>query len=419
MSDISIPGVSSKYNTTKLVEDLVEAERIRLTRMETQVETYETTRSTWRQLNREMGDLQRATKSLYGFENPFSEKNANSSDERILTAVASRTAPFDSYSITVKQIATADRFMTPSLARDYRMQAGTYTFSIGEETLSLRYRGGSVSDFARRLSDKGEGLIRATTVRDTTSTQVLMIEAIPTGSENRLVFEDDSIGFGIETGMMRPAVNNDGNVTLSKSISSATTVEGNPAREESFVLSAENLRVLPSSSLRLPFDSTTNVEEGMVLEYKYRTVEIPDDELRPQVSPGPTWPETPDASYGGLTVESAPSTFDVPAGETWIPPERVDSWNIFSVEGGSGESSLPAIQQSPDYKVVRIEASVLPSNVSSLLVNNENTHRSIEVKDIRLFNPARQGNLEPVNAAGSSTTHCPSRSRARAEPDGS
>jgi flagellar hook-associated protein 2 len=164
LSDISIPGVSSKYNTTKLVEDLVAAERIRLTRMEEDVESLETTKSTWRQVNRDLGDLQRAVKGLYGFENPFSERNAVSSNDRILSASASRTAPFDEYSIIVKQVATADRFMTPSIARSFRVEAGTYTFKVGDESLSLRYRGGSVEDFARRLSDKGEGLIRAATV---------------------------------------------------------------------------------------------------------------------------------------------------------------------------------------------------------------------------------------------------------------
>ncbi|MCK5248998.1 MAG: flagellar hook protein FliD, partial [Spirochaetaceae bacterium] len=79
MSDISIPGVSSKYNTTKLVDDLVAAERIKLTRMEEDVSSLEDTRSTWRHVNRDFGDLQRSVKSLYGFENPFSEKIATSS----------------------------------------------------------------------------------------------------------------------------------------------------------------------------------------------------------------------------------------------------------------------------------------------------------------------------------------------------
>ena len=400
MSDISIPGVSSKYNTTQLVEDLVEAERIRLTRMEEQVDEFETTRTPCRQVNQEMGSLQRSTKSLYGFENPFSEKNAVSSNERILTALASRTAPFDSYSITVKQVATADRFMTPSLDRDFRVESGTYTFTVGDQSVSLRYRGGTVADFARRLSEKGDGLVRATTVRDTTSTLVLMIEALPTGSENRLIFEDDARGLALETGMMRPATTGEGRITLSAAVSEPRTAAGIPVPPSAFSLSEDTLRVQPSSSMDLPFDSPAAVAEGMVLEYSYRTVDISEEDLAPRVPPGPAFPETPAASFGGLTVQSTGSGFDVPRAEAWVPPEPVDDWNVFSVEGTAGTVSLPAIQPAADFRTVRVEASGLPTDLRSLTVENDNTHRAIEIRNIRLFDPARQGNLEPVNPAG-------------------
>ena len=401
MSDISIPGVSSKYNTTKLIDDLVEAERIRLTRMEEQVDSYETSKTTWRQVNQDLGSLQRSTKALYGFENPFSEKSAISSNERILSAVAGRTAPFDSYTITVKQVATADRFLTPSMDKNFRIEAGTYTFSIGEESISLRYRGGTVSDFARRLSDKGEGLIRATTVRDTTDTQVLMIEAVPTGSMNRLRFDDDAVRFGLETGMMREERSSEGSVTLDRAAAAATTASGTPAPAGSFQVSAEGLLVRPSSSVRLPFDSSTAVEDGMILEYRYRTVEYTEEELSPQAAPGPLWPDVPGAGFQGLSVKSAGNSFAIPDTGVWIPPENVDDWNVLRAEGGSGSSDLPAISSSSAFRTVRVEAAMLPADLTSIVVDNGNTRRSVEISGIRLYNPMRQGNLEPVNPAGS------------------
>ncbi|MDF1569507.1 MAG: flagellar filament capping protein FliD [Spirochaetaceae bacterium] len=400
MSDISIPGVSSKYNTTKLVEDLVAAERIRLTRMEEDVESLETTKSTWRQVNRDLGDLQRSVKGLYGFENPFSERNAVSSNERILSASASRTAPFDQYSIIVKQVATADRFMTPSIARSFRVDAGTYTFKVGDESLSLRYRGGSVDDFAQRLSDKGEGLIRAATVRDTTDTQVLMIEAIPTGAENRLIFEDDARRLGLETGMMQVARTNEGRVSFEESFSQVMTAQGSPAPPGSLELTETGILVKPSASVILPFDTEVSVEEGMVLEYRYRTIEYSEDELTPPIPPGPPWPEVPDGSFQGLIVQSAPNSFPLPPGEPRLPPEAVDDWDVLGAQGPSGVTPLPAIVRSDDFRVVRIESETLPPVVDGIILNNGNTRRGVEIVDVRLYNPARQGNLEPVNSAG-------------------
>ena len=120
----------------------------------------------------------------------------------------------DEYSVTVKQVATADRFLSPSLERDFRVSAGTYQFRVGEESLTLRYRGGTLNDFARRITEKGEGLLRASTVRDTSRTQVLMIEAIPTGSENRLIFEQDARQWALDTGLMQAAPNQDTQLSL-------------------------------------------------------------------------------------------------------------------------------------------------------------------------------------------------------------
>ena len=312
MSDISIPGVSSKYNTTKLVDDLVAAERIRLTQMEDEVSQLEESRSTWRDVSRDIGSLQRSVKSLYGFENPFAEKTAVSSNESVLTASASRNAPFDNYSIVVKQVASADRFLSKSMERSFRVEAGRYTFSVGEQKLTLRYRGGSAADFARRLTEKGEGLVRASTVRDTPETQVLMIEGVPTGSENRLGFEDDARELALKSGMMRREATSSGAVTPRNVADAPAAADGGTLPEDAAVIGEESILVRPQSSLRIPLDNAVRMEEGMILEYSYRTVEHEDADSPSPAPPGPLWPEVPGGSFRGLEVRSAPNDLELP-----------------------------------------------------------------------------------------------------------
>ena len=312
MSDISLPGVSSKYNTPKLVDDLVAAERIRLTRMEEEVSLLEESRSIWRDISRDIGGLQRAVKSLYGFENPFAEKTAVSSDESVLTAEAARGAPFDNYSIVVKQVASADRFLSASLERSFRIEAGRYTFSVGEQTRTLRYRGGSAADFARMLSEKGEGLVRASTVRDTPDTQVLIIEAVPTGSANRLGFGDDARELALRTGMMRRAQTASGTVTPRNIAGSPSASEGGAVNRESISITDESILVGPLTSLRIPLDDAVKMEDGMILEYSYRTLEHEEGDSAPPPPLGPLWPEVPQGSYKGLTVRSAPNDMVLP-----------------------------------------------------------------------------------------------------------
>ena len=400
MSDISIPGVSSKYNTSKLINDLVEAERMRLTGMEDDVTELETTKSIWRQVNRNLGNLQRSAKSLYGFENPFSEKIAESSDEHILSASATRAAPFDNYSILVKQIATSDRFLTPSLERSFRVESGTYTFKVGEESISLRYRGGTIDDFASRLSAKGEGLIKATTVRDTPNTQVLMIEAVPTGAENRLTFLDDARVLGLQTGMLRTSVSSEERISLENTAETALTAAGTAAPEGSVELREDGMLVRPQSSLRLPFDKKINPEDGMVLEFRYRTVEYDEKDLAPALPPGPAWPEVPEGRYQGIEIHSIPNSFSLPDEGTWHPPERVDDWSVFKVEADTGMFSLPPVSMTEEFKLVRVDSDHLPENITAIILDNRNTHRGIEITDIRIYDPGKTDNLEPASPIG-------------------
>ena len=390
MSDINIPGLSSKYNTSQLVKDLVAAEKLRLTGMEDEVDELETVRSNWRWVNRNLGELQRAMKSLYGFENPFAEKNAVIADERILTATASRNAAIESYSITVKQVATADRFLSDSLQKSYKVNKGDYSYSVGEETVTLNYRGGSLDDFAKRLSAKGKGILRASTVRDTSNTRVLLIEAIPTGSENRLFFNEDARSLAQGIGMLKPTHNPANRIHLDNLV-----VE--ESQQNRVSISDEAILIKPKTSFSLPLNQPIDLDDTMVLEYSYRTIEYSDEEVLPPAPPGPLWPEAPTVEYKGLTLESASNAITLPPESLWTPPERVDDGNILNIDGNPAGRALPPISRQDDFISVRVESSQLPEQVSALVVDNINTHRAIEIKNIEFFNPNAVGDMEPVH----------------------
>ena len=77
---LNIPGVSDKYKTNDLVESLMEVERIPLKREESNLETYKKQQDAWRGVNQKMSSLRDSVKSLYSFENPFSNRLSSSSE---------------------------------------------------------------------------------------------------------------------------------------------------------------------------------------------------------------------------------------------------------------------------------------------------------------------------------------------------
>ena len=71
MADITIPGVSDKYGTTSLIEQLMEVERVPLTREQEKLESYKNEQDAWRSVNKAMSSLRESVRSLYSFDNPF------------------------------------------------------------------------------------------------------------------------------------------------------------------------------------------------------------------------------------------------------------------------------------------------------------------------------------------------------------
>ena len=133
MSDINIPGVSSRFNTDKMIERLMEVERIPLTRLEDQLAVYKNQKTYWQDINRSITRVRDTARNLYSFQNPFLNRKAFSSDPGALSATADRTAVEEKKELRIIQVAAADRFLSGSLPRDFRVLEGDYKFTIGEK----------------------------------------------------------------------------------------------------------------------------------------------------------------------------------------------------------------------------------------------------------------------------------------------
>ena len=171
MSDFAIPGVTDKYNTQKIIDALMEAKREPLKRMQKEVGLEKQQKGSWQDVTRRLSAVRDAARSLYGFQNPFNDRIAASSDEKSLVATATRQALEESKQVTVRKLATADRFLSQSLPRDFVVDPGTYVFKVGDKEVRLSWKGGSVKAFVDALNAKGDGVLSASVVNDTKDTR--------------------------------------------------------------------------------------------------------------------------------------------------------------------------------------------------------------------------------------------------------
>ncbi|GHV74017.1 hypothetical protein AGMMS49940_13190 [Spirochaetia bacterium] len=201
MSDIFIPGVKSRFNTDKLIEDLMKVERIPRDRTEKRVESLKTEKTYWQEMGRRMGTLRDSARLLFSFQNPFNERIAVSADDSVISATATREASEQQHRFTVKQVAAADRFLSTPLDGKYTVPGGTYGFSVGDDTVSFTFRGGTLREFADALNRRGKEKIQAGLITVEPGTQSLLIESLVTGEKNKLGFHDDAEALALGIGM--------------------------------------------------------------------------------------------------------------------------------------------------------------------------------------------------------------------------
>ena len=378
MPDIYIPGIKSRFNSEKIIEDLMALERVPKDRAEKNIEQLETQKSYWQDIGRRTNALRDSSRQLFSFQNPFSDRIVSSGDDSVLTGTAVRDATEQERSFIVKQVAQADRFLSAPLEENFKVDAGTYRFSVGTDEISFEFRGGSLKEFTDALNRRGRDKIQSSTVTVKPGTKSLLIESKVTGEENRLQFSAAASALGEATGMI-------GRV--------------NDSRRD---FTDEIIRANAGDSLEIPINFEIPATGNWVLKYETSTEVKPEDAWTvPKPPPGPSIPKTGSISYGGIVVENDSSTVELPP---WSPPEqpkRVDNRNVLSLKFSDGTSlELPSVIDSRTFNASQLSlsgANAMQKTIVSLNIENNNTHRDISVQNVQIYDPSSLGGIQPLN----------------------
>jgi len=393
MSDISIPGVTSKYDTKGIVEGLMAVERIPKTRAEDRLKQIELQRTTWMDLNRRLSALRESSRSLYSFQNPFNERLATSTDDSVLTGTATRDAIEETKSFLVKRTAAADRFMSDPLASDYKVASGNYTFTVGDKSVKLSYGGGSIKDFVDAINRKGGDTVRAQLVAVRPDSSVLVLESLKTGVKNRLGFSNAAEKFALSTGLVEKASSTLRNLP----VDSPTRFEM-PLDLTRVTAKEGILFVAPGAEAAIKLASPA-ATAGLVLEFELELSDSPaTGTMADGPPPGPTIPATGAVEYEGIRIESAPSEAALPE---WtpppIPPRSDDFKPIYLIDGAGKALALPAVTAGTGFRTITVPLSAFLDSLSGIGVRNGNTDRDVRIKSARIFDPTETAGMRPKN----------------------
>jgi flagellar hook-associated protein 2 len=432
MPDISVPGIKSRFDTEKIVDGLMQIERLPKERIERTNETLVTQKTNWQNLGRRLTQLREDARLLYSYQNPFSDKSAVSGDEAVLGAAVSREADSQKHEFVVKQTAGADRFLSKPVDSGFKVPAGNYAFSTGLRDITFKFSGGSLQEFVDVLNRRGQGSIKAGLFAVQKGQKSLLIESLETGAGNRLTFSGDALDLALQTGILgqgQASIPAEPKITNIK----AVAARGSSAVNEA--VSGDGMQSPPMSNINI---SLGDVTPSRTLILRFETALSDSASGYVSATPAtsgniyPSQPAIPsgaedgdavlvDGKYviqrqlaGGSASESdtgADATPDGTKAADSIPATntqaaRVDNLAVFSLEFSDGTSvALPPIKDSTGFSQNQYQLYPLADGktITGININNDNTHRSVSIRNIQLFDPTPQpqgtqgGNVYPLN----------------------
>ncbi|MDR2245326.1 MAG: flagellar filament capping protein FliD [Treponema sp.] len=368
MSDVYIPGVKSRFNSESLVEGLMRIERIPRERVGKDIETLQTQKTYWQELGRKVSALRESARSFVSFQNPFNDRIVTSGDESVLIGTATREAVNQTRDFTVKQTAQADRFLSQPLEDNYQVEAGSYTFTVGKDEVSLNFRGGSLREFADALNRRGRDKIQASAIPIQRGSKSLLIESKVTGAENRLVFSGAAENLPLSTGVIEQPKDPPRNI--------AFTGETLITDGQSAEVSGDTLKVYAGGQAAIPLDPAVRTAPNLVLTFEAATEILSEQDI-----PAPDL-----AADGDLAVETEGSE----TGDSPSLPLRVDDMEVITLKFTDGSAAkLPALEDSETFQAYRFSLPELTGGktIVSIDFNNQNTHRDVSVRNIVIAVP--------------------------------
>lgn len=414
MAGLNIPGVTDQYNTNDTVEKLMKIERIPLTREQNQLESLKTEKNAWRDINTKLSSLRDNTKTLYSFENPFNSKLTSSTEEYAITAEANRSASLQSFKVDVIQAASSDRFLTDELENDFKVPVGTYTYKVGEKQITFNWKGGTLKDFSNAINKRGNNIMKSSIIGASAGNKSLLIEAVPTGKENRLIFEDDAKTFAFDSGMVDKIKSQ--TQTFASSQTEILPVNKIEYDEPVYMppLSLTNTKydeekqtatVEPRGAYQVKVPEKILRDTDLHLQFTITQKETED--ITPEINKTLIQPELPDAGtaeYGGIIISNNLSDTNLnlpPEPPAPLEPVKTNSILYAVIEDGS-EKEIP-YTPAEDGKAAQIDVKLLEyPGLKAIAIRNLNTGTSYEISSFTALDPVKDlgyGPKHPVSTA--------------------
>ena len=365
-----IPGLPGGGKYKPYIDQLVEIAESKRKPLDMRLEQSNLQKDILEENRADIAIVQNSLKQLFGLDSVFRQNIAESSNPNVATAEASRDAKPVDMELLVKQIAAADRFYTKELPMDFQVPAGDYQFFVGEKEISLNYEGGTLDDFAAKLSKVEPEYLKGSVIRSSSDQQTLLIESLKTGADNRLNFEKKAKDFAFDTELITDEV----------SFEYIVASDNGGLQQGSTVNMAQEMRLSPGRYLDMTLNATAPLQlrEGAYLNFEYtKKAETSDVVYYP--------PEPPAISKSEALKEG----FLVPMQDEGPInlPRLSDDTNIYLIIDGK-LTPVSSLGAQDSYGKMNIDLSSYKGEVQGMVLRNQSLSEAVEIRNVEFSTPS-------------------------------
>ena len=187
---VGITGLTSDFDSEKLIQKLVEVEKKPIKRLQDEKEILGLKIEVLNVFERDLRVLRESVKSLYGINSVFRNKEATGIDTDAFTVTPGPNALRGDTKFEVEQIARAHSVASKPFDPAAVFKAGTFTVSVGSNTREIVFAGGSASDLADAINRQCRAFLNASVIKDTDKTIVFSLFSKITGLDNEIGLSD-------------------------------------------------------------------------------------------------------------------------------------------------------------------------------------------------------------------------------------
>ena len=393
MADITIPGVSDKYGTTNLIQQLMDVERVPLTREQERLDSYKAEQDAWRSVNKAMSSLRESVRVLYSFDNPFNTKLASSTEENAITASPDRNAEIGSFKIKVEQIAEADRFLSGEIDNSFEVPEGKYTFLVNEKEISFNWKGGKLSDFVTSLNRRGNNTIKASLIGVSGTKKSLLIESLVTGKENALIFKDDAFNFALDVDMIREKRGEE--KILASTKNDLEQLSGYALT--SVKVEDELITVPPKSGFFIEVPRSVKDDKNQQINFTVQLEGKEEAQTQVEKEKFPILPSAAMVQFKDAIVFNMDSELGYTPETKVTKIEPVEDFSLVFLQTENEEIPLGKVDSTGLETSFQINVSDYEDKIENIIVKNNNTGKTAYISFPSATNPNAEKGFEPSN----------------------